>query len=93
MQPDNLVILWEYNYLCSKTAKTMHGQYPARVNKPDVDQEKTHLWLRSSGLKSESEGLIVVALDQSLATKSYHHKIVNDGTDLKCRCMENLRRQ
>ena len=36
--------------------KPMHGQYPARVNKPDVDQEKTHQWLRSSGLKSKTEG-------------------------------------
>ena len=37
--------------------KPIYGQYPTRVNKPDVDQEKTHQWLRSSGLKSETEGL------------------------------------
>ena len=67
----------------------MHGQYPARVNKPHVDQEKTHQWLRSSGLKSETEGLIIAAQDQSLATKSYHHKIINNDSDPKCRmCRE-----
>ena len=64
----------------------MHSQYPTRVNKPDVDQENTHQWLSwSSVLKSETEGFIVAAQDQSLATKSYH----NDGTDHKCRmCRE-----
>ena len=55
----------------------MHGQYSTRVNKSDVDQEKTHQWLRSSGLKSETEELFVAAQDQSLATKSYRHKIIN----------------
>ena len=65
--------------------KPVHGQCPSRVNKPEVDQDKTHQWLRSSGLKSETEGLIIAAQDQSLATKSYHHKIIKDDTDPKCR--------
>ena len=52
-------------------------------------QEKTYQCLRSSGLKSETEGLIIAAQDQSLATKSYHHKIIKDDTDPKCRmCKE-----
>ena len=64
--------------------KPMHGQYPARVNKPDVEKEKTHKWLKSPGLKGETEGLIIAAQDQSLATRSYHNKIIKDGTDPKC---------
>ena len=65
--------------------KKLHGQYPTRIKEADVDQEQTHRWLRSSGLKPETEGLIVAAQDQSLATKSYRHYIIRDGTDPTCR--------
>ena len=65
--------------------KPMHGQYPTRVNKSDVEVEQTHKWLKSPGLKGETEGLVIAAQDQSLATRSYHNKIIKDGTDPKCR--------
>ncbi len=52
---------------------------------PGVDQQKTHQWLRSTGLKAETEGLIIAAQDQSLATRSYHHRIVKVRTDPQCR--------
>ena len=32
----------------------MHGQYPERVGKPDINQESTHQWLKNSGLKAET---------------------------------------
>ncbi len=65
--------------------KVMHGRYPKRLKDPDVDQQKTHQWLRNAGLKAETEGLIIAAQDQSLATRSYHHRIIKDGTDPQCR--------
>ena len=65
--------------------KPIHGQYPTRVNKSDVETEQTHKWLKSPGLKGETEGLIIAAQDQSLGTISYHNKIIKDGTDPKCR--------
>ena len=69
--------------------KPMHGQYPKGMNKPDIDAEKTHRWLKSSSLKSETEGLIIAAQDQSLATRSYHHRIIGDNTNPECRmCLE-----
>ena len=37
------------------------------------------------GHKGETKGLIIAAQDQSLATRSYHNKIIKDGTDPKCR--------
>ena len=67
----------------------MHGQYPTRVNKPDVEMEQTQKWLKSPGIKGETEGLKIAAQDQSLATRSYHNNIIKDGTDPKCRmCKE-----
>ena len=51
--------------------KEPHGRYPKRIREADVDDYKTNLWLRSTGLKTETEGLINAAQDQSLPTKSY----------------------
>ena len=61
-------------------AKQMHGQYPERVTKADVDKEGTHKWLKSASLKGETEGFIIAAQDQSLATKMYRNNIIKDGT-------------
>ena len=61
------------------------GQYPERIDRTDVDKELTHKWLQSSGLKAETEGFIIAAQDQSLATRYYQHKIIKNGTDPKCR--------
>ena len=33
--------------------KPMHGQYPTRVNKSDVQTEQTHKWIKSPGLKEK----------------------------------------
>ena len=60
----------------------MHGKYPKRTKEADVDQEKTNKWLRT---ESRAQSLIIAAQDQSLATRSYHHRIIKDGTDPQCR--------
>ena len=49
--------------------KSMHGQYPRRGNEKDVESEMTNQWLKSGGLKSETEGFIIAAQDQLQATK------------------------
>ena len=41
--------------------KPLHGQYAEKVGKADVEKELTHRWLQCSGLKSETEGLIIAA--------------------------------
>ena len=56
--------------------KPLHDQYPKRSKQADVDQEKTQQWLRGMGLKSETEGFIMAAQDQSLSTRNYQSKIV-----------------
>ena len=65
--------------------KALHGKYPKRTKEANVDQNKTNKWLRSTGLKAEAEGLIIAAQDQNLATRSYHARIIKDGTDPMCR--------
>ncbi|CAH3171450.1 unnamed protein product [Porites evermanni] len=58
-------------------SKALHGEYPQRVKQADVDQDKTHRWLKAAGLKAETEGFIIAAQDQSLATSCwYQHNIL-----------------
>ena len=65
--------------------KALNGKFPKRTKEADVDQNKTNQWLRSTGLKAETEILIIAAQDQSLATRSYHARFIKDGTDPMCR--------
>ena len=47
-------------------SKALHGKYPLWVRQADVDQDKTHRWLKAAGLKAETEGFIIAVQDQSL---------------------------
>ena len=69
--------------------KPLHGQFAARSKQADVDETATHQWLRSSGLKGETEGFILAAQDQSLFTRNYQANILHNGTDPKCRFCED----
>ena len=71
--------------------KALHGKFPERASKADVDKERTFLWLKSSNLKAETEGFIIAAQDQSLKTNNYLKNIMKVGGDGKCRyCKEQL---
>ena len=65
--------------------KALHGKYPSRIKEADVDTKATNQWFKSSGLKAETEGLIIAAQDQTLPTRAYHHHVIKDGTDPHCR--------
>ena len=45
--------------------ESMHGQYPRRIGKPDINQDNTYQKLKNYGLKAETEGFIIAARDQS----------------------------
>ena len=66
-------------------SKPLHGQYPLRTQKADVDLHDTHQWLRSARLKAETEGFIVAAQYQSLFTRNFQANILHNGTDPRCR--------
>ena len=55
-----------------------------------VDETETHQWLKSWGLKSETEGLTIAAQDQCLMTKQYQSEIIKNGTNPKCRLCNEL---
>ena len=40
-------------------SKHIHGQYPLRSQKADIDLHDTHQWLRSAGLKEKTKGLLL----------------------------------
>ena len=56
-----------------------------RLKRPDIDETEIYTWLTNSGLKSETEGLIIAAQDQSLMTKQYQNEIMKNGMNPKCR--------
>lgn len=56
------------------------AKYPKRLKDTDVDQQKTNQWLRGTGLKGETEGLMIEAQDLSLATGSYHLSALTAGS-------------
>ena len=45
----------------------------------------TNQWLKSGGLRSETEGFIIAAQDQAIKTDYCRRNILNDGTDSMCR--------
>ena len=49
----------------------------------------THKWLKSAGLKVDTEGLLVAAEYQSLATRSYQHRILNQDVNPMCRVCDH----
>ena len=64
-------------------SKPLHGKYPIRARDPDVNSSLTHQWLASSGLKSETEGFIIVLQDQSVPTCNFQANILEIGADPK----------
>lgn len=65
--------------------KELHGRYPKRIWEADVDDDKTNQWLKSTGLKAETEGLIIATQAQSLPTKSYVTISVKYDTSPPCK--------
>ena len=56
--------------------KPLHGQFLRNMEKAGISNELTVSWLNRSGLKGETESLIIVAQDQVLKTRSYQKHIL-----------------
>ena len=56
--------------------KAMHGKLHKYLEKDHVDQEMSFQWMKYTGLKGETEGLITAAQDQALNTRYYSKHII-----------------
>ena len=65
--------------------KAMHGKLPKYLEKDHVDQEMSFQWMRYTGLKEETEGLITAAQDQALNARYYSKHISKQGSIDRCR--------
>ena len=61
--------------------KAMHGKLPKYLEKDHVDQEMSFQWMKYTGLKGETEGLITAAQDQALNTRYYSKHIIKQGSN------------
>ena len=64
--------------------KTMNGKFPKYLDKDYVDTELSFKWMKYTGLKGGTEGLIIAAQDQSLNTRYYSTHISKQGTTETC---------
>ena len=65
--------------------KAMHGKFPNYLDKDHVDVELSFKWMKHTGLKGETEGLITTAEDQALNTRYYSKHIIKQGITDRCR--------
>ena len=65
--------------------KAMHGKFPRYLDKDHIDMQLSFEWMKHTGLKGETEGLITAAQDQALNTRYYSKHIIKQGSTDKCR--------
>ena len=62
--------------------KAMYGKFPNYLGKSHVDVEISFHWMKHTGFKGETEGLITAAQDQAFNTRYYSkHIIKQEATD------------
>ena len=62
----------------------MHEQLPGNLNEKLVDILQSYRWLKSGGMKGETESTILAAQEQVIGKNYFKNKILNEETDRKC---------
>ena len=65
--------------------KAMYGKFPNYLDKDYVDVELSFKWMKHTGLKGETEGLITAVQDQALKSRYYSKHIIKQGATDRCR--------
>ena len=63
----------------------MHGQFTKLLDKEYVDIEQSFQWMKHSGLKGETESLIISAQDQAITTRHLSKHIYHQSPTDRCR--------
>ena len=65
--------------------KRMHGQLPRNLHEKLLDIEQSYRWLKTSGVKGETESKIEAAQDQAISKNYFKKKILKEEIGSKCR--------
>jgi hypothetical protein len=65
--------------------KVIYGQYVRSTDRQFISEEDTLLWLSRGDLEAETESEILLAQEEALQAKCHAIKILQAGTDSKCR--------
>lgn len=60
--------------------KALHGKHYNIIQNPEIDKHLSYQWLKKGELFPETEGFLIAAQDQVLATRNYRKYILKDGT-------------
>ena len=75
---------WTTKVLDTWKNKPLHGQYAKQVDSV-TDEEHAYKWMKTTGLKIETEALITAAQEQALNTKQHQAKVLHTTKDPTCR--------
>ena len=78
------MMLWDM-----RKEKAMHGKFPNYFDKSHVDVELSFQWMKHTGFKGETEGLITAVQDQALNTRYYHKHIIKQEATAQCQMCHN----
>jgi len=62
----------------------MHGQLPLNLDEEVVDIEQSYQWIKSGGIKEETQSTTVAAHDQTINTNYFKNKILKEEINSKC---------
>ena len=65
--------------------KSMHGKLPNHLGKEYINIQQSFQWMKHSGPKGKTEGLITAAQDQALNTGYYNKLIMKEDHIDRCR--------
>ena len=67
------------------SAKELHGQHARLLTQPEIDEDASTRWLKSSTLKKATESMICAIQEQAITTRYIQRKIHHTTDNDRCR--------